>query len=235
MTRMTTLVAIVAIAATGCASTGSRGGLVVPLPSAKLAATHAPTAIPTAFPTPRPRTVVERAWTPFATVAGITLRHPSNRVERVAFHQSNHEGAQELTVLGSAIRPSTLKSRGRLTPSRTAADIVSDPDVEIRAPVTGRVKRAGTYVLYCEHSDDYVVIEPDSHPGWEVKALHIDGVRVRHGDRVIAGETVLAPRPTKLPFKSQVDNITAKPHWPHVHIEVVDPSIPNRPSPGSGC
>lgn len=179
--------------------------------------------------------MVEESWTPFATVAGITLQHPSNRVERVGFHQSNHEGAQELTVLGSAVRPATLKSRGRLTTSRTAADVVSDPTHEVRAPVTGRVKRAGTYVLYCKYSDDYVVIEPDSHPGWEVKALHIDGVRVRPGDRVTAGVTVIAGRPTQLPFKSQVDNITAKPHWPHVHIEVVDPSIPNRPSPGSGC
>ena len=28
------------------------------------------------------------------------------------------------------------------------------------------VKRAGHYVLYCKYTDDYVVIEPDSHPGW---------------------------------------------------------------------
>ena len=185
--------------------------------------------------TPRPRVVSEQEWTPFAAVAGITLRHPSRRVERVGFHQSNHEGAKHLRVLPTAVAPTTLETRGRLTGSRTAADVVSDPDVEIRATVTGRVKRAGTYVLYCKHSDDYVVIEPDDHPGWEVKMLHIDGVRVRSGDRVIGGETVVAPRPTKLPFESDVDETTASPHWPHVHIEVVDPSIPNKPSPASGC
>jgi hypothetical protein len=43
---------------------------------------------------------------------------------------------------------------------------------------------------------------------------------------------VLAPRPTKLPVASQVDDTTASPPWPHVHIEVVDPSIPDRPGPG---
>ena len=165
----------------------------------------------------------------------MTLRLPSSRVEFVGFHQSNHEGARALDALPEAPRPRTLESRGRLTSARTAADVVSDPDVEIRAPVTGRVKRAGTYVLYCEHSDDYLVIAPDAHPSWEVKLLHIDGVRVRAGDRVVAGETVVAPRPTKLPFESDSDEFSAPPAWPHVHIEVVNPAIPNRPSPGSGC
>jgi biotin carboxyl carrier protein len=179
--------------------------------------------------------VTEQEWTPFASVGGVTLRHPSRRVERVGFHQSNHEGARQLKVLATAVAPVTLETRDRLTPARTAADVVSDPKAEIRAPVTGRVKRAGSYVLYCKHSDDYLVIEPDTHPGWEVKLLHIDGVIVRAGDRVTAGQTVVAPAPTRLPFESQVDELSDLEAWPHVHIEVVDPSIPNKPSPGSGC
>jgi murein DD-endopeptidase MepM/ murein hydrolase activator NlpD len=105
----------------------------------------------------------------------------------------------------------------------------------ITAPVTGTVIRAGGYTLYCKYRDDYVVIEPDVHPGWEVKVLHIDGVQVSAGDRVKAGETVLAPRARVLAFGSQIDLITANPSWPHVHIEVVDPTIPDRPSPGGGC
>jgi hypothetical protein len=53
---------------------------------------------------------------------------------------------------------------------------------------------------------------------------------------VTAGETLLAPRPTQLPFESQVDEFrTAEPAWPHVHMEVVDPTIPDRPNPGGGC
>lgn len=173
-------------------------------------------------------------WTPFATVAGIVLHHPSSHVELVGFHESNHDGARQLDVLQSTVRPMTLETRDRGTGSRSAADVVADPSVEIRAPVTGTVTRAGTYVLYCDYSDDFVVIDPDGHPGWEVKILHIDGVRVAPGDRVEAGVTVLAGGPTPLPFESQVDEHTAEPSWPHVHIEVVDPSIPNRPSPGEG-
>lgn len=184
------------------------------------------------------RQVTTQAWVPMAatTVGGVTLLHPADRIERVGFHQSNHEGARELAPLDTAVRPSTLESRERLSASRTAVDVVVAPDAAIRAPVSGRVLRAGTYVLYCKHSDDYVVIEPDGHPGWEVKILHIDGEQVRAGQRVEAGVTQLAPRATQLPFESQVDELrSADPAWPHVHIEVVDPSIPNVPSPGGGC
>ncbi len=196
-------------------------------------ATSVPTTTTTTVPT---RVVGEQPWTPFAVVGGITLHHPSARVERVGFHQSNHEGARDLEPLPTAVEPVVLEDRERLTGPRSAADIVVDPDFEIRSPVDGVVKRAGTYVLYCEHSDDYAVIAPDANPAWEVKLLHIDGVSVRAGDRVVAGETVIAGGPTQLPFESQVDELApVPPAWPHVHLEVVDPSIPNIPSPGGGC
>jgi hypothetical protein len=180
--------------------------------------------------------VAEQAWVPFATVGGVILHHPSNLVERIAFHESNHDGARGLEALPGAVAPSTLESRQRGTSPRGAADVVVDPETEIRSPVTGTVKRSGRYVLYCDHSDFYVVIEPDQHPGWEVKLLHIGDLRVSKGSRVTAGQTTMASRPAVLPFESQVDESSAtRPAWPHVHIEVVDPSIPDRPSPGGGC
>ena len=135
----------------------------------------------------------------------------------------------------SRIVATALSLADRGTGSRTAADVVVHPAHEIRAPVTGTVRRAGSYVLYCDNTDNFVVIEPDDHPGWEVKLLHIDGLRLGVGDRVVARQTVVAPRPRKLPFESQVDEVSARPAWPHVHIEVVDPSIPDRPTPGGGC
>lgn len=207
-------------------------------------ASTAPTTTTTTTTAPAPastttvptRSVTDQAWVPMATAAGITLVHPSSRVERVGFHQSNHEGAQPLATLPTAVVPTTLEARERLTSAQTAADVVIDPAVEVRSPVTGRVKRSGTYTLYCKYSDDYAVIAPDANPEWEVKILHIDGVSVRRGDRVEAGVTVIARGPTPLPFESQVDELrTVEPAWPHVHIEVVDPSIRNVPSPGGGC
>ena len=206
-------------------------------PAAPSTAARAPTAPPTT-PTspPRVRAVRQSGWSTFATVGGVSLTHPAGRIERVGFHESSHDGARQLDPAPTAIAPVTLESRQRGTAARTAADIVVDPAVEIRSPVTGRVKRAGRYVLYCKHSDDYVVVEPDARPGWEVKIIHIDGERVSPGDRVVAGRTVIAGRATQLPFESQVDDLrTADPAWPHVHIEVVDLAIPDRPTPGGGC
>ena len=229
------LPAAILLVATGCGpvaaermqATGTRASASSVLPAA------APSTVP---PPPPVRVVTDQQWSPFATVGGVTLLHPSARVERVGFHQANHDGARQLEPTSSTVAPATLEARERETSDRTAADVVVDPDVEIRAPVSGRVLRAGTYVLYCKHSDDYLAIEPDDHPGWEVKILHINGVRVRAGARVTAGVTVIAPGPTQLPFESQVDELrTVDPAWPHVHIEVIDPSIPDRPSPGGGC
>lgn len=166
---------------------------------------------------------------------GIEVRLPSARTEMVGLHQSNHDGARPLATAETATVPVVvMESRERGTELRGAADIVVDPATELRAPVTGTVQRAGTYTLYCDNTDDFLVIEPDGRPGIEVKLLHIDGVRVAAGDRVVAGETVVAPRPTPLPFRSQVDDLSGPDDWPHVHLEVVDTAIPDRPNENSG-
>lgn len=181
---------------------------------------------------PDPRLVMHQNFEAFATVGGFTLYLPAKAVELVGFHESNHDGAQQVEMVEVITPVVTMETRDRGNGSRTAMDIAVNRSSEIRSPVTGTVVRAGTYTLYCQYSDDYAVIAPDEQPTWEVKILHIDGVQVSKGDRVIARETVLAPAPTPLPFKSQIDKLTAYPHPPHVHIEVVDPSIPDRPSGG---
>jgi biotin carboxyl carrier protein len=231
-----------ALLATGCTATAeSTPTSVAPTTTVTTAAPTTTTVPPTTTSAAPTTTTVPTRWTDpqwstMASVAGIALLHPSARIERIGFHQSNHEGARELEVAPTAVGAYTMESRERLTSSRTAADVVVKPGTELRSPVTGVVKRAGTYTLYCKYSDDYLVIAPDVNPAWEVKMLHIDGVAVRPGQRVEAGVTVVAPRATQLPFESQVDEArTAEPAWPHTHIEVVDPSIPNIASPGGGC
>jgi hypothetical protein len=163
------------------------------------------------------------------------LRHPSSRVEIIGFHESNLDGARELQSLATSAPTVTLDDRGRDTGGRTAADVVVDPATEIRAPVTGTVRYADSYVLYCKHTDNFLIIEPDEHPGWEVKVLHIDGLLVGVGARVIGGQTPIAPHARILPFESQVDEVSVRPAWPHVHIEIDDPTIPDRPTPGGSC
>ena len=183
--------------------------------------------------TPRSVEFIEPA--PFAMFDDVTLLAPSVAVEHIGFHQSTNDAARPLVPLDSPISSSTMSSRHRDTAARGAADVAVHPLLPITSPVTGTVLRAGGYTLYCDYRDDFVVIEPDDHPGWEVKMLHITDVAVRSGDRVEAGVTVLAPTAHVLPFSSQIDAITANPSWPHVHIEIIDPSIPDRPSTGGGC
>lgn len=80
------------------------------------------------------------------------------------------------------------------------------------------------------------MIEPDNAPGWEVKVFHMETIYVQVGDELVAGVTPISPNSRRLPFVSQVDEFTAEPSNPHVHIEVVDPSIPDIPSgSGGGC
>ncbi|MCA1683962.1 MAG: M23 family metallopeptidase [Actinobacteria bacterium] len=199
------------------------------------AAADTPAPGPATAPSPSPRTVHQQAWTPFASAGGVTLRHPSSRVELIGFHESNLDGARQLEPLAGSAPTVTLEARGRDTGSRSAADVVLDPATEIRSPVTGTVRHAGSYILYCNQTDNFLVVEPDDHPGWEVKILHIEGLLVGVGARVAAGQTPISPNARKLPFQSQVDKVTAQPAWPHVHIEIDDPNIPDRPTPGGGC
>ncbi len=174
------------------------------------------------------------AGTPFAIADGIEMVTPSDRVEMVGFHEANHDGTRQMEVRPGVVPILTLESRERGTQSRTAADVVVDPDLPVYAPVTGRVLRAGGYTLYCDNLDSFVVIEPVGRPGFEVKVLHILANDVLPGDQVEAGITQIAPGPTPLPFESQVDEFTGEPSWPHVHIEVVNTAIPDIRSPNSG-
>lgn len=180
------------------------GGETAPASAAPPATVPPSTEVPTTLAPPTtqappttvasPRVLVDTGFAPFAVVEQLVLSHPAAQVEIVGFHEASHDGARQMDATAEAARPVELQSRSRGTDSRTAADIVVPPDAEIRAPVTGTVTRAGSYVLYCEHRDDYAVIDPDGRPGYEVKVLHIDGVQVQPGQRVEEGVTVLARR-----------------------------------------
>ncbi len=228
-------------ATTAAPSTSTSSSTTTEPPSTTATTSTTTTAVPSttvATTTTRPgveRVVVDTGFSPYAVVEGLVLVHPAAGVERIGFHESGHDGARQQDAVTTAARPMTLETRDRGTADRTAADIVVVPDTEIRSPVSGTVIRAGTYTLYCDHVDEYAVIEPDDRPGWEVKVFHVVGLQVGTDARVEAGVTPVARHARLLPFESQVDEFTGEPSWPHVHVEVVDPSIPDRPNPGGGC
>lgn len=169
----------------------------------------------------------------WATTSGVDLHLPSEDVQLIGYHESNHDGAQAQVDRATSTTRVVMESRGRGNHPQSAADIVANPDLPVFAPVTGEVKRAGSYRLYCDHTDHYLVISPDAQPSWEVKVLHFEGLSVSAGDRVEAGVTQVGTRPRTLPFRSQVDDVSDARDWPHLHLEVVDPDVPDRP--GSGC
>ena len=164
----------------------------------------------------------------------MVLHHVADRTESVGYHESARDGAQPLTPLSTSVPWFTMDGADRDTNPPSTSDIVVEPDREIRAPVTGTVVRAGTYTLYCDHVDQYAVIEPDARPGWEVKVLRVDGLALTQGRPVEAGVTRVAARARVLPFPSQVEEYTGLPPWPRVHVEVVDPTCPiGRPNPAA--
>jgi hypothetical protein len=163
----------------------------------------------------------------------LRLAMPSTVIERGGFHQSTHPGALPMSTPDQPlVRTTVMASRGRGTSLTGAIDVATEPDTAITSPVSGVVARAGSYTLYCRYTDGYIVINPDERPDLEVKILHVQGVAVRSGDRVETGQFV-ADHATLFPFQSQIDALTGEPSWPHVHIEVVDPSIPRNRSGGS--
>ena len=215
----------------------------VPQPTA----TPEPTAEPTSEPDPTPEAAGEGgppashvvAQTGFVTLgqAGVAVVvMPAALVELIGFHEASHPGAQGINLAATDLPSMLLGSRGRGTPARSAADIVVPPGEPLRAPVTGTVVAARQYVLYCEHQDSLVYIEPDGMPGWQVRLFHVQGQLPLVGARVIAGETVVATGGANpLPFESQIDEFTAEPSWPHTHLEIVDTNVPDDRPPGGGC
>lgn len=244
--RRFTLVLIMATsaacAAVGVTDDGSISRVVARPGPAKAVAQRTQAQTPTPTPParePEPREATARVVTPrqrpFARVGEVRLFHPSDTVVRVGFHQASDPNTRTMIPSKQAVRRMTMPSRARGTSRRSAADIVVDARADILAPVSGIVKRAGDYRLYCKHQDAFVIISPVGHPEIEVKVLHVSGRRVRAGDRVVAGKTLIAKRATKFPFGSQVDAYTDGPPKPHVHIEVTQLAVPSAvPQPGTG-
>jgi len=239
--RMDNASVAVAIAPTATVTTAPTA---TPRPTPTTTPTPTPTATPTPGPsptptppptaTPIPRVVTAQEFGPMAQAGPVTVVYPSAAVERIGFHEAGHTGAQQMELFITDAQTMTMESRGRKTGDRSAADIVVQPATEVRSPVTGTVLFAGSYVLYCDHDDHFVIIEPDDLPGWQVKVFHMVDMLVGPDDRVEAGVTQIATGARLLPFDSQVDEFTAEPSWPHIHVEVVDTSIPDERT-GGGC
>jgi biotin carboxyl carrier protein len=153
----------------------------------------------------------------FARVGDLALHLPAAAVVVTGFHQASTPGSVAM-VPASGHR--VLPSRGRGYPATSAVDVVLQDDERVRSPVSGTVTHVESYALYGRYPDRRVVIRPHADRDLRVVMLHVHGVQVEAGDEVEAGVTRIANRARRLPFRSQVDKVTAPDAWPHVHYEV---------------
>lgn len=178
---------------------------------------------------------------PFAEIAGMRVAMPSADALLVGFHEASLPGALALSPVGmgrsnanttritlppdrdEGVPYHVMSSRGRTLPPTSAADIVMRDDDPVLAPVDGVVTEVRPYQLYDTHPDTRIEIRPDDAPDLRLVLIHVADVRVAVGDHVDVGRTVLAGTANRFPFASHVDRYLDD-RWPHVHLEVVDPS-----------
>lgn len=167
----------------------------------------------------------------------VVLASPSEEVLLLAYHEASFPDALGLEPVGvmrennnvtKFVQPPDrdgpgyviLSSRGRPTSATSALDIAIPPDTPVLSVVTGTVADVDGFYLYGRYADARLEIVPDGRPDLRVVIIHVDGVLVAAGDRVVAGETVIAERSTQFPFTSQIDRHIPGPPGPHIHVEV---------------
>lgn len=153
----------------------------------------------------------------FARIGRVAFHLPGRHPAYVGFHQASSRRALPMRRWGKPLS-AFLGSRGRSTHRAGAVDIPMQPGDAVYAPVTGRVVETRTYSLYGRYTDQRLRIVPEDDRRMLTTVLHVKGLKVRRGDRVVAGKTVIASSARKFPFWSQVDGYSGRP-WGHVHIE----------------
>lgn len=173
----------------------------------------------------------------FARVHATSLVLPSVETRAVAYHEAAFPDALPLYPVGRMLANDNptkfrapravdapeylvLSSRGRPTAATSAVDLVLDDGDDVRSVVSGEVSLVEPYLLYGRYEDTRLEFIPDGRPDLRVIVIHVEDVRVRPGDRVIAGETPIAGSANLFPFRSHVDRYVPGAPRPHVHVEV---------------
>lgn len=171
----------------------------------------------------------------FATAAGIPIVLPSPDVHAIGFHEATGRNALSWEPRGApftnrnapryAAPPATdgpdyavLSTRRRGTAATSAIDLAVPHNSSLVSPVTGTVAYVNPYLLYGRYPDMLVTIIPEGRPDLRLVLVHMNGVRVSPGQRVVAGETPLAATAMQFPFRSQIDEFAGR--HPHLHIEM---------------
>lgn len=171
----------------------------------------------------------------FARVRDLVLYLPARHVLGVGYHQAKSPLSLPLHPLGRVVRNDNrenyrapratagpnyivLVSRQRGTAPTSAVDVAVGRREPVRAPVSGVVREVREYLLYGVYPDLRVELDPRDGSGLIVVLIHLTKVRVREGQRVVAGETPIGFARV-LPDRSYINDYVGE-GVPHVHIEV---------------
>ena len=127
----------------------------------------------------------------------------------------------QLLASDSALKLFEQASRYRGSPQHSAADCAVRPKARILSPVTGTVTLVKRYKLERRIDDVQLEIRPDGAPLLRLVMIHIKGVTVKAGDRVVGGVTPVATV-RHLALDSSVNRYLPVSPADHTHIQVND-------------
>lgn len=190
---------------------------------------------------------------PYATIdeLNMTLYLPNvyQHVRGIGYHESSHTRAYSMKPIGHLLKNDNawdlevelnstaplptyniMESRGEYAAGTTVSDIALDPGTPVLPPISGTITKITPIVIYDEHQDMQIEMRPDGYPNVVVAFLHVDQIKVKPGDHVIQGKTVIGiPKDWRGVIPSEVDDYV-KPVVPHVHIQVDTPAPPEAPA-----
>lgn len=181
----------------------------------------------------------------FANKLILTLPYPKSCVTAIAYHQVYADTSLRLVpapqvthmrmrgdapvspeqAKGSKVATKTVPQRrmfrsDRSGPPDRAVDVGAKKGTPVRAPVSGRISKVRSYMLYGRYPDYEIDIIPDANPRVRVMLFHIDRVIARRGRRVVSGVTRLGRvRDLASYFEPQLAEYTHE-RGNHVHIQI---------------
>ncbi len=178
-----------------------------------------------------------------AQAKGLTVYVPTHRLLGIGYHEAATPDGLPLTPIGRCVANDNkgrirspraspgpdyviMQTRHRSEGPTTAADIAMPKNATVVAPISGRVVQITLYRLYKYWLDYRVVIRPQKGSRLRVVMIHLTDLRVRKGQRVVAGVTPIG-HPRVFPFKSDINDYVGR-GVPHVHLEVKEIVPPRR-------
>ncbi len=193
---------------------------------------------------------------PFATVNEInmTLYLPARLryIKGIGYHESGNNKAFSLIPVGKCIKNENewqvdvpldsdcdipkyyiMRSRGETTTATSVADVAMERKAYVLAPISGTVTKITPLIIYDQYDDVQIEVTPEGHPELRMAFLHIDDIRIKVGDTLKQGETIMGiPRDFTGLFESEIEDYI-KPAYPHVHMQM-NRYVPDEP-PLSGA